>query len=241
MLKIAICDDDPTMTEQIKYYISKACKTSSIECSTECFLSSKDLLKQLNAGCFFDLIYLDICLKGISGIDVAKQLRERLCNMKTLLIFVSSYEEKAKELFECNTFRFLLKPIDQDKFTKYFMDACKYLGKQMKCLEFKEIRRDMECIPFEDIIYLESSGRTIQLVTIYSKYYFYGKLNEIALRFQEEDFIRIHNSILVNFEYISLMRYDSVLLKNGERKDISGPKRKSVREVYSKIRRKRKL
>lgn len=242
MLKIAICEDDPAMNEYIKSYISKACKTSPIEYSTECFLSGEDLLKKLNAGYFFDLIYLEISMEGISGIDVAKQLRERLCNVKTLLIFISSYEEKTIELFEYNTFRILIKPIDQDKFTKYFMDVCKYLDiKQIKCLEFKEIRGDKESVPFEDIIYLESTGRVIQLVTLYSKYFFYGKLKEIALNFQGEDFIRIHNSILVNFEYISLMRYGSVLLKNGETKDISGPKRKSVREVYSIIRRKRKL
>lgn len=242
LLKIAICDDDPAMNEHIRNYISEAFKTSPIEYSTKCFLSGENLLKQLNAGDFFDLIYLEAGMEGISGIDVAKQLREQLCNMKTLLIFISSYEEKAIELFEYNTFRFLIKPIDQDKFTKYFMDVCKYLDiKQIKCLEFKEVRGDKESVPFKDIIYLESTGRIIQLVTIYRKYYFYGKLKEIALSFQGEDFIRIHNSILVNFTYISLMKYDRVLLKNGETKDISGPKRKYVREVYSIIRRKRKL
>lgn len=102
------------------------------------------------------------------------------------------------------------------------MNACRCLGvSEQKFLQFKEIRGEKESVPFEDIIYLESTGRVIQLVTYSRRYHFYGKLAEYALYFEDEDFIRVHNSILVNFNYISVMRYDSVRLDNGELKDIS--------------------
>lgn len=242
MLKIAVCDDEPAIIEQIEGYVSAACTKIPIPYSTKCFLSGEELMEQLQGGCFFDIIYLDISMKGISGIDVGKQLRERFCNNKTLLIFISSFEEKAKELFECNTYRFLIKPIEQVKFVEYFTSACQYLGvKEQKRLEFKEIKGEKEAVLFDDIVYLECSGRMILLVTFKRRYYFYGRMKEIVVFFKNDDFIRIHNSILVNYDYISMIRYDSVLLKNGETKDISGPKRKSVREVYAMIRRRREL
>lgn len=239
MLKIAVCDNEPAVIKQIECYLSKVCQTLSIPYNMEWFPSGEDLLGRLYRGSMFDMIYLDI---NMGGIEVGKHLRNQLCDMKTLLIFISPCEEKAADLFECNTFRLLIRPIRQEKFTEYFKSACQYLGlKERKHLEFKEIRGEREKVPFDDIIYLESTGRVIQLVTRRRKYRFYGKLAETALYFRDDDFIRIHNSILVNFDYISLMGYGSVLMKNGETKDISGPKRKNAREVYLVIRRNRGL
>lgn len=242
ILKIAVCDDEPSMVEEIKGLISKAGEALQVPYTAEYFLSGEDLIKQLNKGGSYDLIYLDISMKKLSGIDVGKYVREQLLNRRTLLIFISSYEERAKELFECWTFRFLVKPIDQEKFTEYFCSACQYLGFEgQKYLEFKEIKGELTSVPFKDIVYLESTGRTIQLVTLKERYFFYGKLKEVVPKFTGSDFIRIHNSILVNFDFISLIRYDSVVLKNGETKDISGPKRKTVREAYSEMRRRREI
>ena len=84
--------------------------------SVECFSSGEGLLKRLGDKYSFDLIYLDIKLEGLSGIDIGKRLREQFHNTRTLLIYISACEEMVRELFECMTFRFLSKPIDPVKF-----------------------------------------------------------------------------------------------------------------------------
>ena len=242
MLKIAVCYNEPAVVKQIGCCISLACELLPTSHAITYFPSGEELLEQLYRGQIYDIIYMDIDLKGMSGIDVGKHLRRCLGNTRTLLIFIAESGEHAPELFECNTYRLLIRPISQAKFTEYFMNACRYLGvSEQKFLQFKEIRGEKESVPFEDIIYLESTGRVIQLVTYSRRYHFYGKLAEYALYFEDEDFIRVHNSILMNFNYISVMRYDSVRLDNGELKDISGPKRKAVREAYLQIRKKRNL
>lgn len=240
MLKIAVCDEEPDVIRQVKACVSKTFEDSSLPYFLEGFLSGEDLLAKLTRGVVFDIIYLGIGLKGLSGIEVGRRIREQFHDSRTLFIFIASSEEKAKELFECNTFRLLLKPIDQSTFIGYLKSACDYLGiREQEFLEFKEIKGDRETVPFGDILYLESAGRIIRLVTNRRRYCFYGKLGEIARCFQNADFIRIHNSILVNYDYILSIRYDSVSLLNGETKDISGPKRKAVRETYTAIRQKR--
>lgn len=240
MLKIAVCDDDPVMVEQVKLLIKDTLFQSPLPYAVEGFLSGEALLKRLYEGKFFDIIYLDISMEGISGVEVGKEIREQIRDRRTLLIFMTSFEERAREVFECNTFRFLSKPVNREKFAEYLKSACLHLGiKEQKHLKFKAVRGEEMSVPFDDIVYLESTGRVIQLVTVSGRYHFYGKLREIAKNFREEDFIRIHNSILVNFDYISKMCYESVVLENGEIKDISGPKRKAVRERYFLIRRRR--
>lgn len=240
MLKIAVCDGAPLMIDEIRGLVNKSLQKSLLPYSVEGFLSGEALLETLCEGKFFDIIYLDIGLEGISGIEVGKTIREQLCNKKTLLIFITSYEDKMKDIFECNTFRFLSKPINPEKFIEYLKSACLYMGiKDTKYYKFKPVRVEEKYVPVDDIIYLESNGRLINLVTLSERHQFYGKLGEIAQNFKTEDFIRIHNSILVNFDHIKKMNNDEVVLCNGEVKDISGPKRKSARELYIAISKRR--
>lgn len=242
MLKIAVCDSAPLTIDEVERLVEWSLQRSSLPYIIEGFLTGETLLERLYEGNFFDIIYLDINLAGISGIDVGKVIREQLLDKKTLLIFITACEDKAKDMFECNAFRFLAKPINHEKFTEYLKSACSYMGiKETKHLRFKAVRGEEMSVPFDDIVYLESSGRIINLVTTCEEYQFYGKLGEIVHYFETEDFIRIHNSILVNFDFVSEMHYESVILYNGESKDISGPKRRSVRELYSIIRRRRNL
>ena len=96
MLKIAVCDEEPDVVRQVKACVAKTFEDSSFPYFLEGFLSGEDLLAKLTRGIVFDIIYLGIDLKGLSGIEVGRRIREQLHDRRTLLIFIASSEERRR-------------------------------------------------------------------------------------------------------------------------------------------------
>lgn len=70
----------------------------------------------MNRGGSFHILYLDISMGGMNGVEVGNRLRSHFQNTDTILIYVSSYDQRAKEVFRLQTFRFLSKPINPSLF-----------------------------------------------------------------------------------------------------------------------------
>lgn len=100
----------------------------------------------------YDLVFLDILMEGISGIEVARKIRET--DSECLLIFISSSKEYALQGFEVRAFDYLLKPLSEERFQKT-MDLCQNeLAKHIRYIEVKESRTLVK-IPLNEIIYTD--------------------------------------------------------------------------------------
>ena len=98
MIKIAICDDENIIVNQIENIILNVCKTEGILVDTDAFYCGETLEKAVMLGTKYDLIFLDIQMKNGDGITTAKNIREMDENV--LLIFVSGYDKYMMELEE---------------------------------------------------------------------------------------------------------------------------------------------
>lgn len=230
MVKVAICDDEVLMVEEIESYIQELSSIYSKVIETEIFYSGEDFCKRLDNGCDFDIIFMDIEMNKLNGIDAIKKLREN--NYYTLVIYVSSKQNYYKELFEVQPFQFILKPINKEEFFEKFNLAYKRVHNKNYYFEFI-IRTTVLRIPIKDIIYFESCKRCIILETIKGSYKFYMKLSKIKDELEDHYFLHLHQSYLVNLEYIKEMHYDYVVLFNDKVISISERKRKAIREEYA--------
>ena len=111
-MHIAVVDDEAIVCEQIKTLIQKALPDQDSEIAL--YTSGRSLLKE---GRHFDLVYLDIQMEGIDGMETARAQPD------ALLIFVTGAKEYALEAFDVSAFHYLLKPLEEVKFTQVLEEA----------------------------------------------------------------------------------------------------------------------
>ena len=186
----------------------------------EVFFSGVSLEKAILSCSQYDLIFLDIEMEKLNGIEVARHIRE--VDNTVLIIYISGYEQYLKELFEVEPFRFLSKPLDKKNFYRYFMEAYQRIGQTESNYQFT-FNKQIYKIPLRDIIYFESRNRVIYVYLRGGKEErFYEKLSNIEKELYESryQFLRIHQSFLVNFNYIKRMNFSNVTLDVGGGKEI---------------------
>lgn len=234
MIKIAICDNDIALTSLIERLLYKVAQKMSIAIDVDIFFDGITLRKSMEQENSYDLIYLDIEMEKLDGIETARQIREK--DYMVLIIYVSSYEEYLKELFEVEPFRFLSKPIDEKLFYKYFQSAYERIEKEQEYFEVK-FKNEIVHVPIKNIVYFESEKRYVHVITDNKKYTLYGKLKEIESQMKNRKFIfiRIHQSYLVNYKYIKRINLLSVILHNGMELRISEDRVKEVRKKFCEI------
>lgn len=223
MIQIAICDDDMTTTSQIEEYIRQIEIEQHIQVQYRIFFDGKSFMQSVESGEVYDLIYLDVEMPLMKGLDAAKKLREM--EISSLIIYISNYETYCESMIETEPFRFLRKPInDVDLFRKYFMSAYKKLENRNEyyTYSYKKIHHK---ININDIMYFESNNRKICIHTNGNQENntFYGQLDKVEKELESKSctFIRIHQSYLVNSTYINTVQHDAVILENKDELPIS--------------------
>lgn len=241
MIHIAICDDDRPLTGIVEQLLRKIAAKQCADINCEVFFDGASLLKAVTElQMCFDLIYLDIEMGDMNGIQTALALREK--ELPTLIVYMSGHEEYLKELFCTEPFRFLSKPIDETAFCSVFLAAYERIRKRAGYFTFS-YKKVSHRIPFDRITYFESTGRTISIHMsnqdeIWSKALqnqFYGKLNDIEKQVTSlsEHFLRVHQSFLVNFDYIKALSSTEIEMLDGTKIQISEDRRKNVRTKFS--------
>lgn len=104
MLKIAICDDNVPLTTEVEPLLNTLSLHYHIKIDTDIFFDGQSLYHYVCSGTYYDLIYLDIEMSNLNGIEMAHLLRS--ANHPTILIYISAYETYYKQLFEVEPFRF---------------------------------------------------------------------------------------------------------------------------------------
>lgn len=233
MLRIAVCDDDRQFAAALEEMIRQEAERLQISVETEAYFDGDTLVADIGKGYCYDLIFLDIEMQKVNGIRAAHAIRET--DYSVLLIYVSAYEQYLKELFEVEPFRFLLKPIDYEKFCRYFHEACERIGENNAFYQFT-FNKNIRKAAFRDIVYFESRVRMVYIILKDgTEEHFYGKLNDVEKELEgtSHRFLRIHQSYLVNYNYIKKMSFSEVTIAVGKGKEttlrISEDREKKVR------------
>lgn len=234
MIKIAICDDDIYVTFQIENLIHEFEKLNEFE--IEVFSSGEELLRGINEqNERFDLIFLDVEMGALNGIDAAHEIRkiDKYC----LIIYITTYVKFAPTAFEVNAFRFLPKPINEEMFEKYYKSALNEIIKKPKYFRYTFKREKFQAL-IADIMYFESEKRVTYIKPqnqMEEKCYMKLKDIEVYLTKNNIYFYRISQSLLINPDFVYSYKYDRMILKNNEELLIAANRREKVLELFCKI------
>jgi DNA-binding LytR/AlgR family response regulator len=235
MIKIAICDDEDKVVSLIEKMLLDVSKTNHIPIDIDAFYCGEDLEKAMQNESQYDLLYLDIHMKGESGILAAQNIRKMDQNL--LIIYVSSYDRYLIELFRLDVFDFIKKPIQQEVFAKTFLAANERICSRKVYFPFQYKNKEHKIL-CSDIVYFESKGRQVQIhIKPGGIEVFNDKLNAVEERMYSGKipFLRIHQSFLVNYHYITARTKTSVIIVNGQELPISEERQKSFGQIYGRL------
>ena len=221
-----ICDDDPKFCDMLCQALQNYLHNTNIDADIHIYLTGEDLCESF-AQTHFDLIFLDIELTGINGVGVGQMLRQMSQDVQ--IIYVSSKEEYAMQLFRNRPFDLLVKPVTQGRLNALMDEYFRVFPPEDRYFSYTVDRQKAE-IAVSRILYFESIRKQLRMVTAEGDILIYGKLSDIlALRFSRQ-FLRIHQSFLVNTQHIAAFRYGEITLTNGTVLPISRSYQNAVRD-----------
>lgn len=233
MLKIAICDDEMNEVQNMYTILETIAAKHDIRIEIDDFLSGANLLEHIKKNnAQYDVIYLDIEMNDMDGIEVARGIRQ--LDGRVYLIYVTGYENYALEAYEVHPYHFILKPTSVEVMEKYFLNIYENISSEAFYYEYY-FKKDYYRILVNEILYFESDKRCIKIYMNDGEVYtYYDKLDVIEekMKNSKADFWRIHQSFLINARYIRHKGYDYVELINGMKFLISRDRRKEVNIQY---------
>lgn len=216
MIRIAICDDNYTVCTELENIILEFRKQNNIKLTVDIFYSGEELIKYIKNKEGFDLIFLDIELGAINGVEVGNIIRNDFEDYITKIVYISSKSHYDRQLFEVQPLHFLEKLLDKDKVIKDINLSIKILDRANHWFSFN-IGHEIHKILIKEIIYFESMDREIRLVGIKENVQFYDKMDNISKRVSEFRFMRPHRSYLINYDHVISLKKDEIIMSNGEK------------------------
>lgn len=236
MLRVAICEDVLSELQKQTQIIQSIMARLFKNVKFFCFRSGEELLMETDTTGNMDIVFLDVEMLGISGIETARILRER--DSRVILIFVSCHNQYCKEMIEVQPYAFIDKPVSEEKLEKILKRVFETHLNSDDSYCFSYNKRQYN-IPLNQIRFFQSDKRIVQINAVQLdmpelEYLFYGKLEEVErnLRKANVKFLRIRKSLLVNTRFIKEYSADRVVLDNGREVEISKNYRDHVRQHY---------
>ena len=230
MIRFAICDDSKYMCDQVDNLLFTYSIQKNVEYSSKQYSNGNDLLKDITQ---FDMVFLDYQFEdyGPDGMTIAKEIRK--INKDIAIVFLTSYTNIVYNAFEVSAFRFLIKPLDEEKLFstidsyRYELDAQQFL--HIKSEGFEYYLKD------NNISYIEGAGKhsIIHPIGDREPISCNETLSAIEERLSEKLFFRCHKSFVINFKHVTSFNHTNIILDNSDKITISRQKYNPFRQAYS--------
>lgn len=209
VIRIALCDDNDIEREILKDIIESIFDSMGDEAAIFEFSSGEKLCRNYSKG-DYDIIFLDIHMKQLDGIETGKAIRDK--DAKVEIVYATSSEEYLKEGYNIHALSYLTKPYDIKKVKETLEYYYKKNGiDKRESNEFLDVNIQQQKIYIrqKDIMWLESMGRVVSIYCRDDVYRVYARLNDLEERLDEKIFLRCNQSYIVNIMYVKdVIEYD---------------------------------
>jgi DNA-binding LytR/AlgR family response regulator len=232
-IKIAVCDDDIEICSHIENILMAILTHKFSKYEVDIFYSGEKLCKEMDRT-KYDLVFLDIELPQMNGVEIGKYIREIKKDNITQIVYVSSMQEYAMELFKVRPLDFLLKPLDEEKIGNVIDVYINLNGGMNDIFHYRKGYSENK-IELYKIMYFIRNNRKISMFTTDGEETFYESLEAVYERVKNYGFLFIHKSYLVNYRFIQTIQYDRVIMADNEELSISQSRRKIIRDMYNEL------
>lgn len=241
----AICDDEKRVSAELESTLMEIFAKLHITYEIDVFFTGEELCARMENGANYNLVFLDIefARNAINGVEAGRLIREAHHNNLVSIVYISWEMKYSMQLFDIRPLNFLIKPLSYEKLEQVVRTYLKIAG-LWSCDFTYNIGHDIYKVQMKDIVYVESVKRKLIInLADGRKDEFYGSLKDVYQEhLQKCDFLFIHASYAVNYDFIETIKYNELILSNGfTALPISQNKRKEVRETYYSIMERRRV
>lgn len=207
MIRIAICDDNQEYVAIVKEYLNNL---NISRMDYDVYFSGEELIASYQISpTKYDVILLDMEMQGLNGIETANLIRQ--VDDQVIIIFITNYSEYMKESFQCEPFRFLIKPLVFSEIESAFQAIVKKLSKKRNTVVFEQNKTKVR-LYCDDIIVCESQGHWTWIYTKENVYKVCRSLSEFYKLLDETAFVQPHKSFVINMQYIKYIKGKDIVL-----------------------------
>ncbi len=228
MYKIAICDDDKGELEYVERIIEKSFDRKNVQSAYKAYTSAKTLLED-NKQEPFDLVFLDLDMPGINGMETAENIGMQ--EGRTEIVFVTNHEELVYKAYRFKAIGFIRKKYLEEEIDEIIDIFFKEMAYREQYLVFKDSRTTYKILS-QDIMYMQSADHYVDVVTHDNRYVVRDSMNNIEKMYSDCGFIRIHARYIVNYKYIYSLEKNEVVLTDGRKLPMSRAKGSSVKQLF---------
>ena len=211
-MKIAICEDENIFSTQLVGYINEWAEKNSVFVEIFTYINAEKFLYEWAENEDYDIIFLDIKMNKMSGMDLAKVIRKT--NNDIPIVFTTSMKEHVLAGYTVSAMQYLLKPVKKE--------ACfDCLNKVLQSNKNKKyyLLNDKEKtikIPAAEIIYIKMYSHTATMVTTAKEYEFRKTISQILEELDDKLFIKCQKSYIINIRHVESFSKTYVSMSNGD-------------------------
>ena len=231
IVRIAICDDDESILQRLSDAISEWAESRKVQVDVLCYTSAESfLMKWMEVS--HDLAFLDIKMKGMTGIELAEHIRKTDKNM--MIVFVTSFKQYVLKGYDVGALHYLIKPLSMAKLLPILDKANTiWRSRNSEVLLVSNGTGQMK-LPFDEIFCISMLSHMAKIQVGENTFELRKTAEELA-NMLPYYFVRCHRSYIVNLFKVDCVYKDSLLLSNGESLPISRNRSKDVNDAFVKL------
>lgn len=237
MITIGLCEDEREQLDFFEKLLRDFLTGEGIKARILCFESADSLWYSFDGEHPFDLLILDIQMKGLTGIELAKKIRSE--NTHAEIIFLTGVMDYVLEGYEVGAFRYLLKPVEKSGFYAVMKQVCEKLCRRDRDIFLLEANGESYRIAYSDILYLEADGHYVVLHKREGELRWKENFSRCLERLSSHGFVLGRRGILVNLQAIDRIGKNGCILDTGETLPVSkgcyGPMNQAFIQYWKQI------
>lgn len=232
---VAVCDDEQIQIDILKNNLIKYSIDTDIEFSIDEYISGELLIEKYKLlKSPYDIIFLDMEMPDIKGLDVAAAIRE-LPDRNVSIAFVTSYPEYMQDSFDVQASQYIIKPVVYEQLAKKLDIIIKCINASYTNIKVISEKNGERVLYLDDVICIETEKSSKLLVTTISETFLItAKLSDLAKELSDKNFISVHRTCLANMKYFRKFNSDSLEFTSGKIVNLSRRRQSEVKELFSK-------
>ena len=212
MFKIVICEDNSIFREYLSNYISKIFSEINKEVEILEFTRGEDLVENYPEK--VDIFFLDIEMDKLTGMDVARKIRE--VESYPEIIFTTAVSSYLQEGYEVRAYRYLIKPFKEEDLKKHLLACINEIVSKRENYLIVQDKGKVYKIAVDKITYIEVFQRDITIHTLENTYTVKMSINSAEKELNKYNFFRCHRSYLVNMKHVQYINSNIAIINGNE-------------------------